>query len=517
MAMLAVSCAEEGSASKVKQDLYKGLDTLRTERSRTKACAAAPHTMHTKLQDAGHLHGLMPATSESRFKHSSLESGVRRRGLTRRHLSLPGMFGVSCLHPVISLRRADGPINTIVQSGNILAAASSLATARNPPIEVVEQEACGFTLQLLLRDEIYASRDHKERMMRHDQLGAVGKPYSVESIAIDPNKPGRVVTAGNDGFVTVRDIDDVIGASSIFRSSPPEAPGQYPRGLQFRSSDSALAIPHSDGSIHIYKLDGSRADEIEHRMQAKLSIIGGDLHPVVRMVWGPSDMLYAVYEGGNAGHCVAFDIQRPNLPCKFQDIHETGEAVTINPSGQSIVVFTRDQDAIHKLRIYDVARRNVKHSLSLDLLPFATTQNDRCMDKITAASYSPDERLIAVGRSDDQLHLYDRRNMGKGPILQFKHRENPACRAAQSNGGIARLEWIQAWDGRGLGLVSGGGDGCVRVWDALGSSNDPLNGHTIAQLDSAVSDFSLGEQFKDEKPLAVGTESGGVYVYDRKR
>jgi hypothetical protein len=45
--------------------------------------------------------------------------------------------------------------------------------------------------------------------------------------------------------------------------------------------------------------------------------------------------------------------------------------------------------------------------------------------------------------------------------------------------------------------------GCVRFWDVRRSDDDMTNGEVIAQPDSDIGHFSVGDPYSGEKPLVV--------------
>ena len=147
--------------------------------------------------------------------------------------------------------------------------------------------------------------------------------------------------------------------------------------------------------------------------------------------------------------------------------------------------------------------------------------------EVKAVSFSPDGLLLAVARSDDELHVYDSRFMGSSrePMKRFLHWGEDHC-VGGDRWGIVDAVWVDGWCGRGLGVVTGGSDGemspraspprlltfsfrlcakkgCVRFWDVRRSTDDISNGEVLAQPNSDIGHFSVGEPHKGEKPLVV--------------
>jgi len=136
-------------------------------------------------------------------------------------------------------------------------------------------------------------------------------------------------------------------------------------------------------------------------------------------------------------------------------------------------------------------------------------------DDVTGVRFSPDGLLLAVARSDDELHVYDSRFLGRGgdPMRRFLHWGEDGF-VGGDRWGIVDAVWVDGWCGRGLGIVTGGSDGCVRFWDVRRSGDDILNGEVLARSDSDIGHFSVGDPYAGEKPLVIGDNGGRVYVFD---
>jgi hypothetical protein len=91
---------------------------------------------------------------------------------------------------------------------------------------------------------------------------------------------------------------------------------------------------------------------------------------------------------------------------------------------------------------------------------------------VTAVSFSPDGLLLAVARSDDEVHVYDTRFMGQGrePLRRFLHWGDNCCMAGDE-WGVVDAVWVDGWCGRGLGIVTGGSDG---EFSSISSLTSPL-------------------------------------------
>jgi len=146
--------------------------------------------------------------------------------------------------------------------------------------------------------------------------------------------------------------------------------------------------------------------------------------------------------------------------------------------------------------------------------------------EVRAVSFSPDGLLLAISRSDDELHIYDSRFVGRSrePMMRFLHWGDDYCLGGD-RWGIVDAVWVNGWCGKGLGVITGGSDGessklnpsacspiylfvlvqkgCVRFWDVRRSADDISNGEVLAQPDSDIGHFSVGDPYNGEKPLVM--------------
>lgn len=123
---------------------------------------------------------------------------------------------------------------------------------------------------------------------------------------------------------------------------------------------------------------------------------------------------------------------------------------------------TAAYDYTHSLRLYDVRRKNGQRPVQeIQLDPFDIEPRE---GEVTAVTFSPDGLLLAVARSDDELHLYDSRFMGRHrePMRRFMHWGEDCCMGGD-RWGIADAVWVDGWCGRGLGVVTGGSDGEIFI------------------------------------------------------
>ncbi|KAI0322675.1 WD40-repeat-containing domain protein [Amylostereum chailletii] len=364
------------------------------------------------------------------------------------------------------------------------------------------------------------------------------KYYDVTDVKFDPKRPASVVSAGRDGFIRVQDINrkEPLGGSRIMEFWPGHNDGHhntghYPHTLLFRDSGpTTLAIGSTDGHVYVYN-DSIWRDQFDPSICVKLDAAHGKAHNSGEMVWGRGNTLYVSSEprdseNDHSGYHTAFDVSRPDAFTKFPDVRNSGDSLAIDSTGQNLALITRATAGVHTLRLYDVARQmgaRASSKVALENFAFECDTSLHFASEVTSSSFSPDGRLLAIARNDDRLHVYDTRYLGKGPLLQFYHwgelREDAVTGWDNENAkilhyGITCARWVEGWYGHGLGIISGGGDGCVRLWDVMGSDTDPRNGEIIAEASWSIGRISLGDQSKGEKPLVVGDNGGRVYIYD---
>jgi len=88
-----------------------------------------------------------------------------------------------------------------------------------------------------------------------------------------------------------------------------------------------------------------------------------------------------------------------------------------------------------------------------------------------------------------------------------------------SSYGIVDAKWVETETDRdrNLQLITGGLDGCIRIWDVMRSTDDPSNGRVIARMDSDIGCFSVGDKTNGEKTLVVGDCGNCVSIFGRDR
>ncbi|OAX43958.1 YVTN repeat-like/Quino protein amine dehydrogenase [Rhizopogon vinicolor AM-OR11-026] len=226
--------------------------------------------------------------------------------------------------------------------------------------------------------------------------------------------------------------------------------------------------------------------------------------PTERHIYTSSEPHDPDGEGKDKGSHLAHDVSRGTHLFRF-DADESGDAAAISPDGRSYALITCGENNRHPLRLYDVARK-LRHSVAEVTLEPSVSQS--ASFEVTKATFSSEGRLLAVARSDNALHMYDVRALEKGPLAVFKHDVGSA------GYGVVQASWVEGRDRRRVGIVSGGNDGCVRLWDPSIALSDKSQGKVLARTDFDVGYFAMGDMWAGEKPLVLGHCGGGLYVYD---
>ncbi|KIJ20946.1 hypothetical protein PAXINDRAFT_66506 [Paxillus involutus ATCC 200175] len=242
-------------------------------------------------------------------------------------------------------------------------------------------------------------------------------------------------------------------------------------------------------------------------------------HAAGTAIWGDGASKHFLFTSsepqddvGDSGFHRAFDVLKGVRVIEF-DATEAGDAAAVSPDGTTLVLITSGEGNSHPVRLYDVRRRQGRAYETEALEKFFPRQSSRSSqdpEEVTKASFLSDGRLLALARNDNMVHIYDVRAWSRGPLCRFEHHDSDAV--GGGGYGVVEIKWIE---GRGrAGIVSGGNDGCVRLWEPALASTDEAQGAVIGRTDFDVGHFSTGDQWKGEKPLIIGDSGGAMHVYD---
>ncbi|KAF9030018.1 hypothetical protein BDZ89DRAFT_1064978 [Hymenopellis radicata] len=335
------------------------------------------------------------------------------------------------------------------------------------------------------------------------------KLYTVNSIAYDPRS----------GIIASSSTDKTIRFTPLQHAEPfdgyecPTNALKFPHGVPYEIAFSPRRLPPilAVAGKHIVLYHDLFGDKpAEETLQ---------LAP--RAAWGRKDTsnyLFALTEytesvSGKGFH-KAFDLgdsfNRPTYI--FKDATEAGDEMAVS---LMLALVTAPTTTKRCLRLYDIKNKHTKAANAIMLEEFGAA----------SGILSPGEIQLAVDRSDNSLHLYDTRFLNK-VLNRFSHigesKVLPHEVGVREPYGIVQAEWVKLTQGGKLGLVTGGEDGFVRLWDPQSSLEDPDNGGVIGEIDSDVAAFSLGDWTEkgtssySDVALCRGGSNGNVSIFDRQ-
>ncbi|KAF7370328.1 WD-REPEATS-REGION domain-containing protein [Mycena sanguinolenta] len=339
------------------------------------------------------------------------------------------------------------------------------------------------------------------------------KHYSVLSIAYDPVN-NILASSGADNLVRTWKFNE---NNAVEPYSVHHRPQRYqdgariasPHQIAFKPGTSILAVGEQRLTIRDVSVEGAprRTFDLVEEKKCRKHVTGS-------IAWGfggSSPFILAlseplVRENTKDGYHHAFDPEaHTKKPVFTFDAAEAGEELCIDPTGDTAAIVTTN-DVEYFLRIYDIRNRNGMAGQTIILEPFT-----KGVPEVNSMMFSLDGNYLALGRVDNCTHVYDARMLERGVLYNFKHSDVRLGSSSKDEiYGVVGVKWVESRSHR-LGLVTGGNDGCVRLWDPLRA---PEEGVVLAQADSDVAHFTLGDRFKGEHALVVGDSDGTVYIFD---
>ncbi|TFY72890.1 hypothetical protein EVG20_g115 [Dentipellis fragilis] len=400
---------------------------------------------------------------------------------------------------VNSFRQAGGSITRISQSAGVIGISS--ATPGGGPDEdsssVVDPHNREGTLQIWLNGQNHILSEHQANVQTSNNR-VHQKFYTVHDVEFDPHRfrPHIFASTGDDCIVRLWKISSEDKIASPRRTiNFPEAP----HDLHYNPYDFKLAITCLDGCIYVY------TDPVKSLTHHPFPLAPGVRHSAGAMVWGHNDTAHHIFASSepkdlsdSEGYHKVFDIGQLDVAYEL-DAKESGDGMAINSTGQQLALLTHGPEDSHKLRLYDVGHKRGKQVASVLLEPFSFS----CPypfwpdGEVTSASFSPDDMLLSVLAMTTPCMSMTFAFWGEDHL------------ASLYIGGEKR-----SVDRKGLGIVSGGNDGCVRLWDVQCSDEDLSNGQVLVKTSYDIGHFSLGDKHKGEKPLVVGDNGATVSIYD---
>ncbi|KAJ7073241.1 WD40-repeat-containing domain protein [Mycena belliarum] len=430
------------------------------------------------------------------------------RGLSRKRQRLPRALDMDHYHTNHYFHKAGGAINKILQHDGRVVVCSN--TAGGDFIGDTDPYNKAGTLISWCKREPEKILD-LELSYRKDPDETY---YSVHCVAYDPAMNILACSTANSYVRTWKyqeededeDKDDDHPEPRLYRlvkSKPAVA-----HDLAFKPGDSSL-LAVGEENLTIEDMRNTRRSRTY-----KFSEDKHGNHVTGAIAWGSgptSSLIFALSEPRGAndhrGYHMAVDVESPRGAFKF-DAPGAGDALCVNETGTTVALVTNDGSE-SCLRIYDVSRSRGSSTQERTLEPFTESLADSKAHEVNSMAFSSDSIYLALGRDDNHTHVYDSRMLGRGILFDFQHEKTRFTDRNQEFFGVVKVEWVNR-SGR-LGLVTGGNDGCVRLWDPLRAHEE---GVILAQANYDIATFALGDPFKGEHELIVGDSSGAVYVLD---
>ncbi|KAF9240722.1 WD40-repeat-containing domain protein [Melanogaster broomeanus] len=426
---------------------------------------------------------------------------------------------------------ASGSINRIIQAPGkvVLCAAVSAGSADYSDDDDDDQpppppENKAGSLVVYDRGRVHVPQAHCR--IRMSSRGPALKYYSVNDVAFSPFNSAQFLSAGHDFIVRLWEIpdeddDDGQGLHVIHDISFDDVV----HDLVYTPDSSTLAITCLNGTVSLFDSHNLFENVMEApNARAKFHVAPkGTHHATGNTVWGDGPSKHFLFTSSEPphdgdigkGYHRAFDVRKGVQIIEF-DSTEAGDAAAVSPDGTTLVLFTTGVGDSHSIRLYDV-RRRMKYAYETGALEkfrirpsFGSNSELREAQEVNRVSFSSDGRLLAVPRSDNMLHIYDVRALSRGPLCRFVHHDSDTVGCVGY--GVVEAKWIE---GRTrIGIVSGGDDGCVRLWEPALGSQDEVQGAVIGRTDFDVGHFSVGDHQRGEKPLVIGDSGGAMHTYD---
>ncbi|TFK39877.1 WD40-repeat-containing domain protein [Crucibulum laeve] len=395
-----------------------------------------------------------------------------------------------------SYKESPGSINKVEQKdGKVLSCSAAMGGHADLPDEIVDQYNHRGSLTLWQEGLQILSGHSAER-------GDMTKHYTVNDVQFD-NCSTTFVSSGTDKKVRIWQQDH----TGMYKEISQFLYKHVPHAMAFKPGCSILAVATRQVSLY------QNINRVIPRPSALPMIPAGEAHVTGSIAWGTecsSNFLFASSEPEDntvfTGYHRAFDAATAKEAIEF-DASEAGDSIAISTAGGLMALTTRGPESRHILRLYDI--RNVEASYvkmeQLESFP-ADVEGE-----VNSAIFSPDDVYLALGRNDNRIHVYDLRMLSRGALYDFEHFGPPRTPPGMCPYGVVKAEWVES-NSRRLGLITGGNDACIRLWDPLHAPESLDNGVVLAEVQFDIGHFSLGDRFKGEHQLVVGDSA----VFDCK-
>ncbi|KAH6915902.1 WD40-repeat-containing domain protein [Coprinopsis sp. MPI-PUGE-AT-0042] len=489
------------------------------------------------------------------FRSLTAQNDIRRARWTRaghRRVSFEEMLGFGGLKETYSYNECPGSILRIAQSeGNVVIGGACdggqhLNEGESPPTDPgalqIYNKRPGHGGHKLLG---FAHREEDQHRLHHSDMRY--KYYAINDVKCVPGSSAFVASGYDHRVRIVKEVEGEYREAERYRLQRFTG---VPHDIWFKPDTTTCAVGEQD--LHVFnniKVEDHvfypSSNEETVPSTTKISLVpprlaGLGKHAVGAFRWGSGVTASHIFastepcsgqnEGSLVGYHKAIDPRSRGQRAILYDFDakEAGDAMAVNPTGDILALTTLGEANTNILRLYDVRNKNGAAQVKINLEPYETNFEAEVHDM----SYSPDGMFLALARQDNSIHVYDSRFLTKGPLSQYKHDVGIPRTDGLTCAGVMKVEWVESvsstfgvlgsgirpphFSSSRLGLITGGSDGCVRLWDPLlAPDDDELNGHTLVKIDSDIATFSLGDRFKGEHQLVVGGGTGSVTIYDR--
>ncbi|KLO15725.1 WD40 repeat-like protein [Schizopora paradoxa] len=505
------------------------------------------------------LNHLMPFKrhQNSMYSLACHRTTLSRGGIPRTNDVICTQLSVSRLRIAAHYQKTSGVVNKIAQSNGIVAVASAASgggsDGPNPSSlpEIDEYNRNGNLVfwqgekfvppeSHTLGGESIPGRTHFRRWRgtstehgtSRDEDGMIPKYYTINDVAFDPQNGHNMLTSGNDCYVRVWEVHKSVGEKPLHTQDMLQLKFMdVVNDIQFHpgcgTSDPLVAVSCYDGRIHL--IEGYRSNqrdviEVKSGHGKEYQKAGMFLWAAQRPEVGTRNSDSRIFASSEApedsgAKCQhgCYDANTRGCLYKFSN-EDSGDTMALNSQGETLALVT---SGTHKtLGLYDVAKGERTTTKTANIPSKDSRPN--ALWEVNAARFSPDNVLLALGLSDDRVLIYDTRfiSTNRGPCMTYDLERG--LRDGEEHYGVTALEWVPGYYGnRGLGLLTGGSDGCVRLWD-VGQGHNPEDigwiediwspENVIALCDHGIASASLGRN-REEYRLVVGDVGGEVYVF----
>ncbi|KAF9069059.1 WD40-repeat-containing domain protein [Rhodocollybia butyracea] len=405
-----------------------------------------------------------------------------------------------------------GAINKIVQyDGSVIVASATTGGQPDYQGETADPYNKAGSLVVWDKEEPYILSDHSRR-------APFTKHYTVNDVAICPTADGKHVMISSSHDFKVKIWKRATNGRYAVDVQPREFGRPYRIKSQQHQPPMDIAVkPGNDATFAVASrqvIIHSESDHHDEWNPRTLTLVPNSRARTGAMKWGSGpteDILFASSESYNdemrTGCHKGFDVEGDKVAFKF-DLDEDGEALAVDALGERVAICTENRpddsdESTYMARIFDVRRKDGRE----------TSQVELGQSNVNWASFSPDGIYLAIGRGDGHTVLYDSRYLDD-ILYEFAHDDPSRVHPGNNYYGVVHGEWRTLHDNR-LGLLTGGPDGCVRLWQPHHAPCSKGQGKIVAQADGDVAYFTVGNrQFDGEHDLVVGDGDGRIYFFD---